>query len=70
MILGMRRTNAIVIRIFTEEDREGKTGSKLTMQSTKSVYAVKNDDLMPRTLDNKPIDLQISSLSLINKDGS
>lgn len=37
------------------------------MQSTKSIYAVKKEVDMPRTLDGKVIDLQISSLSLISR---
>lgn len=59
--------DTVIIKFFILAPKIGASGSKLTMQSTKSIYVVKKQEEMPRTLDDKPIDLQISSLSLISR---
>lgn len=66
-ILGRRMKDTVIIKFFILAPKIGASGSKLTMQSTKSIYVVKKQEEMPRTLDDKPIDLQISSLSLISR---
>ena len=67
-LLGRKLMDSIIIHIFIRTDKPGSSGSKITMQSTKAVYRVKDSALMPRTVkDNLEIDVQISSLSLITR---
>jgi hypothetical protein len=72
-ILGRKMRDSILIQYFIEVKKKEKSGSKMTMSSTKSVFVVKDDDLMPYSIEpnsllkNKRVDAFISSLSLITR---
>jgi len=68
IILGRRMNDAFVIVYYVEKTISGKSGSKVTFDSTKGIYTILPDKDMPfnpRT--KKHFDLVISSFSVITR---
>ena len=67
VILGRNYKNVKILKIFIETEKTLNTGSKVTMQNIKGCYTVWPKEEMPRTLDGEPIDIMISTFSLITR---
>lgn len=66
-ILGKPINNAGILFYDIKKIVKGKSGNKLTIQSTKAVFNVIPDEEMPKTQDGRVIDVVISSFSLITR---
>lgn len=66
-IAGEYAQNAILITYYILSKIPAMSGSKSTVQSTKSVFIVRPDEDMPKTLDGKRIDYVLSTFSIITR---